>query len=90
MAAADPFIELRGEVLREHVDVIDAVVQATPGASRMSVLRQIVGEWVEREVHRSSVVMRVWGSNGNAPESNRSRTGSGPEADRSRTGGRPC
>jgi hypothetical protein len=72
---ADPFIELRGEVLREHVDVIDAVVQATPGASRMSVLREIVAEWVEREVHRSSVVMRVWGGNGNAPESERGRGG---------------
>ncbi len=33
---ADPFVELRGEVLREHVDVMDAVAQATPGASRMT------------------------------------------------------
>jgi len=72
---ADPFIELRGDVLREHVDVIDAVVQATPGASRMSVLREIVAQWVDREVHRSSVLMRVWNGNGNAPESDRSRTG---------------
>ena len=77
MATSDPFIELRGDVLREHVDVIDAVVQATPGASRMSVLRQIVAEWVDREVHRSSVVMRVWNSNGTAPESQRSRAGKG-------------
>lgn len=83
---ADPFIELRGDVLREHVDVIDAVVQATPGASRMSVLREIVSEWVEREVHRSSVVMRVWGSNGNAPESERSRSGVGPEVGRGKGG----
>lgn len=83
---SDPFIELRGEVLREHVDVIDAVVQATPGASRMSVLREIVAEWVEREVHRSSVVMRVWGSNGNAPEFGRSQTGNVTAAGRGRTG----
>lgn len=83
---ADPFIELRGDVLREHIDVIDAVVQATPGASRMSVLRSIVAEWVEREVHRSSVVMRVWNANGNAPESERSRSGNAPESGR-RSGG---
>lgn len=75
---SDPFVELRGDVLAEHVGVIDAVVQATPGASRMSVLREIVAEWVEREVHRSSVVMRVWGANGNAPESERKRTGTAP------------
>lgn len=62
-------------MLREHVDVIDAVVQATPGASRMSVLREIVAKWVESEVHRSSVVMRVWNGNGNEPEAHRSCTG---------------
>lgn len=77
MATSEPFVELRGEILREHVDVIDAVVQATPGASRMSVLREIVALWVDREVHRSSVVMRVWNSNGSAPDAPRNRGGRG-------------
>lgn len=74
---ADPFIEVRGEILREHIDVIDAVVQATPGASRMSVLRQIVQAWVDQKVHEASLIHRVAGSNGGAQESGRSRTGSG-------------
>lgn len=73
----DPFVELRGDVLREHVDIIDAIVQATPGASRVSVLRQIVAEWAEREVHKSSLVMRIWSGNGNAPAPERQRGGKG-------------
>jgi len=84
--AADPFVELRGEFLREHVDVLDAVAQAMPGQSRVSLLRQILGEWVEREVHRSSVVMRVWHGNGNGPESDRSCTGCSSELARVRSG----
>lgn len=75
--ATEPFVELRGEILREHVDVIDAVVQATPGASRMSLLRQIIAEWVEHECHRAMLVQRVRRSNGSEPESNRNRTGKG-------------
>ena len=77
---ADPFIELRGEVLREHVDVIDAVVQATPGASRMSLLREIVAAWVEHKCHEASLITRVRRGNGNEPESDRSRTGVAPES----------
>jgi hypothetical protein len=74
---ADPFVELRGEVLREHVDVIDAVVQATPGASRMSLLREIVGAWVDQKVHEASLIERVRRGNGSEPESDRSRAGRG-------------
>lgn len=74
---ADPFVELRGEILREHIDVIDAVVQATPGASRMSVLREIIGEWVDHECHRAMLVTRVRRGNGTVTESGRSRTGKG-------------
>jgi len=32
----DPFVELRGEVLREHVDIIDAVAQTMPGGRSCS------------------------------------------------------
>jgi len=77
--SSDPFVELRGDVLREHVDVMDAVAQATPGASRMSVLRQIIGEWVDREKHRSMLVQRVCGGNGTVLEADRNRAGSRPE-----------
>lgn len=76
---ADPFVELRGEILREHIDVIDAVVQATPGASRMSVLREIIGSWVEQKCHEASLIHRVRGPNGNAPESQRNRGGRGAQ-----------
>lgn len=56
---AEPYVELRADVLAEHIAVIDAVAQSTPGASRASVLRQIVAEWVEREIHRCTLVQRV-------------------------------
>lgn len=75
--SAEPFVELRGDIAREHIDVMDAVAQATPGASRMSVLREIIGEWVEHEKHRAMLVNRVTKSNGSAPEPERSRGGSG-------------
>lgn len=76
---ADPFVELRGEILREHVDVIDAVAQATPGASRMSVLREIVEAWVGQKLHESMLIQRVTSGNGTAPESGRNRAGRGRE-----------
>jgi hypothetical protein len=78
VSAIDPFVELRGEILREHIDVIDAVAQATPGASRMSVLRQIIAEWVERETHRATLVCRVAQGNGTTPESDRRPNGNAP------------
>lgn len=79
---ADPFIEVRGEMPRDYIDVIDAVVQATPGASRMSVMREIVGQWVDRKVHEASLIQRVRRGNGNEAESDRSRAGVGPESGR--------
>lgn len=76
---SDPFVELRGEILREHMDVVDAVVQATPGASRMSIVRAIVAEWVERKCHEASLIQRVRRGNGNGPEADRNRNGRGTE-----------
>lgn len=80
--STDPYVEVRGDIVREHVDVMDAVVQATPGASRMSVLREIIGEWVEHEKHRAMLVNRVAQGNGNVPEVERRRTGIAPRAGR--------
>lgn len=74
---ADPFVEVRGDFLRDHIDVIDAVVQATPGASRMSVMREIVGAWVEKKCHEASLIQRVRRGNGSEAESGRSRGGKG-------------
>ena len=75
--ANDPFVELRGDFLRDHVDVIDAVVQATPGASRMSILREIVGTWVDQKVHEASLIARVRRHNGTDVEADRRRSGRG-------------
>lgn len=72
---SEPYVELRGDVLAEHVAVMDAVAQAIPGASRTSVLREIIAEWVEREVHRSTLVQRVAGRNGTAAEVDRKLSG---------------
>lgn len=72
---ADPFVEIRGELPVEIVEVLDAVAQATPGASRMSLMREILGKWASQKVHESTLVMRVRGGNGNRTESRRSRAG---------------
>lgn len=74
----DPFVELRGEILGEHMDVIDAVVQATHGANRMTVVREIIREWVDHEKHRAMLVTRVTSGHGNAPEPERNQTGRKP------------
>lgn len=73
----DPFVELRGEVLREHVDVLDAVAMATPGANRMTILRAVLAEWVERKRHEAMLIQRVSPVNGSAPEAHRKRSGKG-------------
>lgn len=68
-------IEIRGDVPRELIDVLDAVAQATPGASRMSVLRDVLREWVDRKCHEASLIQRVRRGNGTSAESGRSRAG---------------
>lgn len=78
----DPYIEVRGDFLREHVDVIDAVVQATPGASRTAVLRAIVADWVERKVHEAILVQRVARHNGIAPAPERHASGNAAAPER--------
>ena len=64
-------VELRGEISSDDIAVIDAVVQATPGANRMSIVRNIIGEWVERKCHEATLIQRVRRGNGNTPESDR-------------------
>ena len=80
MATLDHLVELRGEIDREIMDVLDAVVQSRPGTHRMTLVREILNEWTEREIHRSTLVLRV-------SESQRKRNGNGTEADRKANGG---
>lgn len=52
-------VELRGDVPEHVIAVIDAVVQSTPGASRMSVVREILDRWARQKVHEATLVGRV-------------------------------
>lgn len=74
MAADDGLVELRGEVPRDLIDVIDAVA-AAERTNRMSVLRSVLREWADREVHRSTLVLRVRRRNGSRPEPDRKQAG---------------
>lgn len=82
MSNDDSLVELRGDILQDHMDVIDAVVQATPGANRMTVVRKIINEWVEHEKHRAMLVTRVTAGNGSGSEAGRNRSGTGPASGR--------
>jgi hypothetical protein len=72
----DPYLEVRGDFPREHVEILDVYAQHTPGSSRIDVLRKIVAEWVAREVHRASLVHVAAARNGLAPGSRRRTDGS--------------
>ena len=74
---APDLVELRGEVPREFVDVLDAVVAATPGANRVSVLRVVLGEWVARKRHEAMLIQRVTAVTGTGSEPARNRVGVG-------------
>jgi hypothetical protein len=78
MASDLGLVELRGEVPREVVDVLDAVVAATPGASRMSVLRSVLGEWVARKKHEAMLIQRVARVTGSLTDTDRNRSGGLP------------
>lgn len=68
-------MELRADFAREDIDVLDAVAHATPGANRVSILRQILSEWAERKRHEASLILRVSGGNGRGGEMQRSGKG---------------
>lgn len=73
MAIADHLVELRGDIPRDYMEVIDAVVQATPGANRMTVVRDVLAEWTDRKIHESTLIQRC-------TVGQRKRTGSRTEA----------
>jgi len=62
---SEPFVEFRGDFLREHMDIIDAVAQATPGANRASVVRSIVAAWCDQKITEATLIERVRRGNGN-------------------------
>lgn len=79
MSPSDPYVEIRGEFDREHVDVLDAVAQARPGASRTSILREVLADWVAAKKHEASLIHRVTRDHGIRPELGRQRVGKGVE-----------
>lgn len=62
--------ELRVELPADEVAVLDGHCQAT-GRDRTHVVRQILREWSDAELHRAIVICRVAGRNPAAPESDR-------------------
>lgn len=66
--SADQLVELRGEIDAATVAVIDAVVQATPGANRMSVVREVLDKWAQQERHRAMLIVRVTRGKGSEGE----------------------
>lgn len=63
---SDP-VELRGDIDADDIAVIDAVVQARPGANRMTIVREIISAWVAQKVHESTVVLNVRRGKGSGP-----------------------
>ena len=53
-------VEIRGDV--------DAVVQATPGSSRMSVVREVLQAWAEKKRHEAMLIQRVMRGKGSGGE----------------------
>lgn len=62
--------ELRVELPADELAVLDGHCQAT-GRSRTEVLRGLLREWSERELHRATVIVRVAGRNPYTPEGGR-------------------
>jgi hypothetical protein len=70
-------IELQVDLDHDHpaLAVMDAIVQADPSQSRSAIVRRVLREWAEREIHRATVIVRVAGRSGSAAESGRNRGG---------------
>lgn len=63
-SSADHLIELRGEIEREIVDVLDAIASAEQ-SNRMVVLRRWLRERADLEVTRATMILRVRRREGN-------------------------
>lgn len=54
--------ELRGNVPRRFLELLDAVAQAD-GVGRMEVVLSVVGPELERRIHAATILLRVCGIN---------------------------
>jgi len=79
----DPFVEFRGPLPREHIDIIDVIAQVTPGATRVSIVRDWIAERIDLEIKKATVIERVRRGNGVGVEV--SRRPSGVETDINQT-----
>lgn len=74
---ADPSdVEVRGYFPRHIVDVLDAIVQANPGSSRVDLMREVLASWCNRKSHEAILIVRVQKGNGSITESPRNVGGS--------------
>jgi predicted transcriptional regulator len=51
-------VELRGDIERDIIDVLDAVAKAKR-RSRMEVVEQALREWADGKLHESTLVVRL-------------------------------
>lgn len=65
-------VELREEIPRDLVDVIDAV-SAARGTSRRQMVIDVLHAWASERVHEATVIMRV--TRGNPPLAESDRKG---------------
>ncbi len=65
-------VELRLDVDERLVSLLDACCQAQPGMSRSALVRRVLDEWAEHEIHRAHLICRVCGI---ATETERKRGG---------------
>lgn len=56
-------VELRGDIERSIVDVLDAVCMHK-GLDRIELVEQILKEWVDDKLHECTLVVRVAGPKG--------------------------
>lgn len=75
MPSVNDLVEVRGEVDRDIVDVMDAISSAE-GISRTAVLRRWLRDKADAEIHRSTLILRVWSGKGSVLETVRQRSGS--------------
>lgn len=56
-------VELRGDVPRQTIDVLDAVSMARGYPSCMALVNEILGKWADGVLHETSLVQRVLSGN---------------------------
>lgn len=60
--------ELRGTIPREISDILDAVVHANPGMTRIGLVEDILKSWAERKRYEATIVLRLAKPKGGSAE----------------------